>query len=69
MALVRGVASNKPCPICLVPKDEMWDTSKTHPLRTRKQTQQLVRQGRELNLTDREEFLRDYGLRDVDVSC
>ncbi|KAI6010268.1 hypothetical protein EDC04DRAFT_2960654 [Pisolithus marmoratus] len=34
MSLIRGLNSSCPCPICLVPSNELCDHSKTHPCRT-----------------------------------
>ena len=34
MALIRGFNSACPCPVCLVPKEQLTDHSTTYPMRT-----------------------------------
>lgn len=67
MALIRGGGSNYPCPVCLVPKDQMCDGS-THPLRTSESMQRVYDEAAEMDtIKDREEHLKGYGLRFVEV--
>ncbi|KAJ7757236.1 hypothetical protein DFH07DRAFT_868144 [Mycena maculata] len=67
MALIRGLQGLYPCPICFVPWNEQSDLSAEHPLRTGSESQHIVEQARELRTAaDREEHLKDHGLRDVD---
>ncbi|KAG1779158.1 hypothetical protein EV702DRAFT_1178670 [Suillus placidus] len=69
MALVRGVRSLWPCPICLVPRDALSDASKRHPLRTSSDSQAIIKLARmKRTLEEREKMLKEYGLRDVDNS-
>ena len=69
MSLTRGAASNFPCPICRVDRDELTDLANTWPLRTAAQLQELVKQARGLTrVSDREALLSSQGLRDIDVS-
>ncbi|KAG1902756.1 uncharacterized protein F5891DRAFT_1127421 [Suillus fuscotomentosus] len=42
MALIRGLNSACPCPICLVPREELTDHSTTYPKRTVKDAQDCV---------------------------
>ncbi|KAF8899527.1 hypothetical protein CPB84DRAFT_1815674 [Gymnopilus junonius] len=66
MTLIHGLGSNGPCPVCLVPPDELADLSKTFNLRTKENMMKIYKQAQELNATDKEELLKIYGLRDVE---
>lgn len=67
MALIRGGGSNYPCPICLVPKTQLCDGS-THPLRTSESMQQVYDEAIKMcTIGQREEHLKGYGLRNVEV--
>jgi hypothetical protein len=68
MALTRGVNSLFPCPTCLVPKAEIHDLRVFHELRTSERMQAIWKEALELNAMDREELLKSYGLRDVEVN-
>ncbi|KAF8956124.1 hypothetical protein BDZ97DRAFT_1907300 [Flammula alnicola] len=65
IALTRGGTSKKPCTICLVPKEEIPNLSKTFPLRTTETMREVWIRAQDMNSTDREELLKSYGLRDV----
>lgn len=67
MALIRGVKSDFPCPICLVPGDQMSDGS-THDLRTTRSMQKVYDEAMKLPTKTRQhEHLQKYGLRRVEV--
>ncbi|KDR65883.1 hypothetical protein GALMADRAFT_81379 [Galerina marginata CBS 339.88] len=66
MALVRGVKANYPCPICLVHKGELSNLSQTFELRTAAEMQVIWSAAQQMNATQRDEYLRGYGLRDVE---
>jgi len=68
MALTRGVNALYPCPTCLVPKGEIPNLSLSHELRTTARMQAIWNQGLQLNTTERENLLKSYGLRDVEVN-
>jgi len=69
MSLIRGVRSLWPCPICLVPRDKLSDTSKTFRRRTSEDSQGVVKAARtKISAEEKEDVLKEYGLRDVDVS-
>lgn len=69
MSLIRGVNSLRGCPGCLVPTDEMSDFTKVHALRTTEDTKRIYNETQELNTAaEKEEHLKQYGLRDVQVS-
>lgn len=68
MALTRGVNASYPCPICLVPKEEIPHLSISHQLRTAKNMQAIWNEASELNATDKEKLLKSFGLRDVEVT-
>lgn len=67
MSLIRGLGGHAPCPICLVPKEQLSDFSGTWPLRDAVQTQNLLRDARALDNPQRENLLSLHGLRDIDV--
>jgi hypothetical protein len=69
MALTRGVSSLFPCPICLVGRDQLADFTKTWPLRTAANAQEILQEARGLtNAQEREALLSSQGLRDINVS-
>ncbi|KAG1771406.1 hypothetical protein EV702DRAFT_977341 [Suillus placidus] len=69
MSLIRGIMSLWPCPVCLVPRDELWDTSKSYPHRTSDESQAIVATARGKDtMEEKDEVLKEYGLRDVDNS-
>ncbi|KAH7919486.1 hypothetical protein BV22DRAFT_1075186 [Leucogyrophana mollusca] len=67
MTLIRGLRSNFPCPVCLIPREELSSMARTYPLRTRADTQALVTSAREQERAeDKEKILKSQALRDVD---
>ncbi|KAG0692246.1 hypothetical protein DFH29DRAFT_985855 [Suillus ampliporus] len=67
MALTRGLMSLWPCPVCLVSRDNLWDTSKSHRRRTSKESQVLVNAARvKETFEEREELLKEQALRLVE---
>ncbi|KAG2753584.1 hypothetical protein P692DRAFT_201705525 [Suillus brevipes Sb2] len=65
MSLIRGVQCKCPCPVCLVPLNELSDLSKTFAIRTAKDAQDaLVVYKR--SKTQGEELLKSLGLRAVE---
>ncbi|KAG2101790.1 hypothetical protein BD769DRAFT_1697154 [Suillus cothurnatus] len=56
MALTRGLMSLWPCPVCLVSRDDLWDTSRSYRQRTSKESQAL-------KPLKREELLKEQALR------
>ncbi|KAG2060448.1 hypothetical protein BDR06DRAFT_979328 [Suillus hirtellus] len=42
VSLIHRIMSLWPCPVCLVPCDELWDTSKSYPHRTSDESQVIV---------------------------
>ncbi|KAJ7749592.1 hypothetical protein DFH07DRAFT_869219 [Mycena maculata] len=67
MALIRGLQGLYPCPICFVPWNEQSDLSMEHPLRTGEESEQILGNARaKRTLAEREEVLKDHGLRDVE---
>ena len=67
MALIHGVKSKFPCPVCLVPHTQMCDGS-THPLRTAESMQKVYEEAQEMESSaDRQKHLKQYGLRNVKV--
>jgi hypothetical protein len=69
MALIRGLMGKFPCPVCLVPCDELSNTLKVFPLCTCTGTKALLAQAQESSTLDtREQILSSQSLRNVDVS-
>ncbi|KAJ7897519.1 hypothetical protein B0H13DRAFT_2234374 [Mycena leptocephala] len=67
MALIRGLTSMYPCPICYVPWQEQSDLSTEHPQRVGQDSEQLIQEARAMRTAaEREELLKDHGLRDVE---
>ncbi|KAG2348732.1 hypothetical protein BDR05DRAFT_972997 [Suillus weaverae] len=65
MALIRGLMGKFPCPICLVPHDELSNTLKVFPLHTCTGTKALLARARESTTLDaREQILSSQSLRD-----
>ncbi|KAG2160107.1 uncharacterized protein EDB93DRAFT_1237319 [Suillus bovinus] len=56
MALIRGTKCKCPCPVCLVPREELGNVLTSYPLRTSAFSRQ----------EDKEKLLMSQGLRDVD---
>ncbi|KAG1897469.1 uncharacterized protein F5891DRAFT_1191930 [Suillus fuscotomentosus] len=65
MALIRGFNSACPCPICLVPKDQLTDHSTTYPTRTIEDAQACLRLWN-LDRAAGEAALKKQSLRPVD---
>ncbi|KAG1733838.1 hypothetical protein EDB19DRAFT_1896555 [Suillus lakei] len=66
MALTRGVRALWPCPVCLVPHDKLSDMLHCYPRRTSCDSEAILATARERETAEeREEVLKDYGLRDV----
>ncbi|KAI0741275.1 hypothetical protein C8Q80DRAFT_1259743 [Daedaleopsis nitida] len=68
MALIRGVGSNFPCPICLVPKELLTKIWMEHELRTGDKALAVLASARApgLQVYEREEKLKEWSLRPVD---
>jgi len=68
MALIRGINSHYPCPVCLVPAEDLSDLSKIYPLRTTEKMKEVYEtaQGAE-TMAAKEVILKEYSLRDVEV--
>ena len=67
MALIKGIKSHCPCPICLVPADQLRDHTATHPKRTSIDAIarfELYKKDRQ----DGEALLQKQSLRPVEVS-
>ncbi|KAG0696432.1 hypothetical protein DFH29DRAFT_984614 [Suillus ampliporus] len=64
MSLIRGLQCKCPCPVCLVPLNELHDLSKTFPIRSVKDAQAALDIYR-CNRTQGEEVLKGLGLRPV----
>ncbi|KAJ3509094.1 hypothetical protein NLJ89_g5404 [Agrocybe chaxingu] len=67
MALIRGLNSKAPCPICLVPDGQLTDLSIDFPLRTVEEMQNIFNDAQELNKGMAEELMKSYGLRNIKV--
>ncbi|TFK18477.1 hypothetical protein FA15DRAFT_253053 [Coprinopsis marcescibilis] len=67
MAAIRGTNSKCPCPICLVPGDELNQLSKTYPLRTTEEMKRVYEEAQMCQtLEAKNEILMKVGLRDIE---
>ncbi|TFK46324.1 hypothetical protein OE88DRAFT_1715060 [Heliocybe sulcata] len=66
MALIRGAKALHPCPICLIPAEEILDLSRTWPLRTTSTMMQEYEKAQTMNKTDADQHLKQFGLRAID---
>lgn len=67
MALTRGGQAKRPCPICLVPDEELSALSLSYPLRSVEETHQTFAETRELTKTQQTSILAAQGIRNVEV--
>ena len=68
MALIRGINSHFPCPVCLVPGEKLSDLSVTFPLRTTEAMKAVYEEANNApNAAEKEAILKESGLRDVKV--
>ncbi|KAG1808103.1 hypothetical protein EV424DRAFT_1474084 [Suillus variegatus] len=66
MSLTQGIMSLWPCPICLVPQDDLWDTLKTYCQQTSEEPQALVNTAcTKETFEEREELLKEQALHCV----
>ncbi|KAH6873590.1 hypothetical protein BKA70DRAFT_1379131 [Coprinopsis sp. MPI-PUGE-AT-0042] len=54
-----------PCPVCLVPGNDLSDLSKTHPLCTTDAMKEVLASTANMNATQKEEILKNVGLQDI----
>ena len=67
MALIRGINSSFPCPICLVSGKDLSDLLQPIRLRTSDAMKQLYTEAQALSAGQKDAKLKSYGLRDVEV--
>ena len=68
MALTRGVKSDYPCPICLVPKGQLDDLCVRAPLRTAIESSRLYQEAMNASTQEAQNaILKDQSLRPVYV--
>jgi hypothetical protein len=68
MALIRGINSHFPCPVCLVPAEKLSDLSLSFPLRTTETMRAVYETANKADsAAEKEAILKEYGLRDVKV--
>jgi len=68
MALIRGINSHYPCPVCLVPAEDLSDLSKIYPLRTTEKMKEIYETAQKAGtMAAKDVILKEYGLRDVEV--
>ena len=65
MTLIRGLNGLYPCPVCLVPKEQLSDTSKMWPRRHARDHQRILTQ--KFSTAVEEEALKALSLRPVTV--
>lgn len=67
MTLIRGLKGLYPCPVCLIHIDEQDDLTIVAPLRTQKDTMDLIKKVESETQADAEDTLKDFGLRNIKV--
>ena len=67
MVLIRGLNSHCPCPICMVPSNQLRDHTRTHPLRT-STTAMLRFDLYKRSRRDGDDLMRQESWRPVEVS-
>jgi hypothetical protein len=67
MSLIRGAQCKCPCPVCLIPCEELSDLTKTHAIRSAKDAQAALDVYRQ-SKSQGEALLKALGLRAVAVS-
>jgi hypothetical protein len=67
MTLIHGLGSKAPCPIYLVPADQLTNLSETFEQCTKENMQKIYEDAKELNAMDKEELLKTFGLWKVEV--
>ncbi|EDR06114.1 uncharacterized protein LACBIDRAFT_329259 [Laccaria bicolor S238N-H82] len=68
IALIRGVNSKFPCPVCLIPGDQLANLSSDFPLRFSSDMEKIYKSTIGLNASETEETLKNVGLQDVEVT-
>lgn len=68
MAVIRGLRSARPCPVCLISSEDLSDLSIIAARRTPTAMKKIYDEAKKLNKKDQEELLKAYGLRNVEVS-
>lgn len=67
MALTRGVKAKFPCPVCLVPGEELHNGT-VHESRTSEKMQEVYKVAKGMRTAEeRKEHLKGYGLRGIEV--
>ena len=69
MALIRGLNSHAPCPVCLVPGDQLTDLSTAFELRTKEKMMDHYQRAQGVNIAEGDAILKTVGLRNVEVIC
>ncbi|KAG1800596.1 uncharacterized protein BJ212DRAFT_1450149 [Suillus subaureus] len=66
MSLIQGIKCLCPCPVCLVPHDELMNTLKCYPYQTSAQSQEVLQAARSKQTAEeKEEKLKEYVLCDL----
>ena len=69
MACNRGVKAKFPCPVCMVPKDQLSDLTQTFQHRSNEISKKLVGEAaRFTTKSEKNAFLKQFGLRAVEVT-
>jgi len=67
MALIRGLGSHAPCPICLVPGDELANLSDDFELRSTSSMEEVYKASKDMSAAESETAFKALGLRDIEV--
>jgi hypothetical protein len=69
MTLIRGINSRYPCPVCLVPAEDLSNLSNVYPLRTTEKMKEVYETAQRAGtMAEKDAVLKEYGLRDIEVS-
>jgi len=67
MALIRGIGSHAPCPICLVPGDELSNLSDDFELRSKSSMQEAYESSKDMSAAESKTAFKALGLQDIEV--
>ncbi|EDR03927.1 uncharacterized protein LACBIDRAFT_306610 [Laccaria bicolor S238N-H82] len=67
LALTEVEEHKFPCPVCLVPGDQLVNLSTDFPLRTSSEMERIYQSTKDLNIGQTDEILKAFGLRDVEA--
>ena len=67
MALTRGAKCKFPCPVCLVPREELHKGA-VYARRTTQTMKEVYNRAKDMSKAEEEQLLKSFGLRGIEVS-